>query len=97
MKNKAPGIDAITGEMLKSAGSTAHEILHRIMKIIWQTRGTPPGDWAIGIINPIPKKEDITVCQNCRARTLLCTAYKVTTSILRKKLDSIYGQVLGKY
>lgn len=42
--NKAPGIHAITEEMLKSAGDTAHEILHRIVKIIWQTRGTPPGD-----------------------------------------------------
>lgn len=95
--DKAPGIDAITGEMLKSAGNTAHEILHRIVKIIWQIRGTPPGDWTIGIINPIPKKGDITICQNYRAITLLCTAYKVTTSILRKKLDSIYGQALGEY
>lgn len=57
--NKAQGMDTITGEMLKSAGSTAHEILHRIVKIIWQVRGTPPEDWAIGIINPIPKKGDL--------------------------------------
>lgn len=76
--NKAPGIDAITGEMLKNTGNTADEILHRIVKIIWQAGETPPGDWATGIINPIPKKGDLTVCQNYKAITLLCTAYKVT-------------------
>lgn len=73
------------------------------MELIWQGKDIIPRDWTIGLINPIPKKGDMTKCNNYRAITLLNTAYKVTMSIIRKKLEDIYQaphiyeELLGKY
>lgn len=94
--NRTPGTDAITG-MLKCAGKTTSQILHKIIENIWRNKKELPEEWDIGIINPIPKKGDMTHCNNYRAITLLNTAYKVITYIIRRRLDDIYEKVVGEY
>ncbi|XP_024893868.1 uncharacterized protein LOC112468758 [Temnothorax curvispinosus] len=57
---KAPGIDTITEEMLKNAGNAAYKVLHWLVELIWQEKGPTPEDWMGSLINPIPKKGDLT-------------------------------------
>lgn len=68
--NRAPGTDAITGKMLKYAGKTTTQILHKIIENIWKDKRKLPKEWDTGIINPIPKEGDMTRCNNYRAITL---------------------------
>lgn len=50
-----------------------------------------------GFINPIPKKDELTRCDNYRAITLLSIAYKLTTYLIYKKVEKIYEEALGEY
>ena len=69
-RNKAPGIDNITSEILKDGGDAVREWLLRICQLIWQTESTP-AEWGKGIILPLPKKGDLSFCSNNRGITLL--------------------------
>ena len=71
MKNrKAPGRDGITVELLKADNIITESILEELFRVIWDTEEIPSG-WTKGIIIKIPKKGDLTVCDNSRDVTLL--------------------------
>ena len=52
-RNKAPGIDNISPELLKDGGNNIREWLLRICKLIWHKESTP-SEWGKGIILPLP-------------------------------------------
>ena len=56
MKNwKAPGIDTITVELIKSAGEKMEPKIYTLIRKIWVDEQMPM-DWEEGIIHPIYKK-----------------------------------------
>ena len=85
-RNKAPGIDNISPELLKDGGNNIREWLLRICRLIWHKERTP-SEWGKGIILPLPKKGDLSYCNNNRGITLLDIAGKVffTIMLLRVK------------
>ena len=85
-RNKAPGIDNISPELLKDDGNNIREWLLRICRLIWHKERTP-SEWGKGIILPLPKKGDLSYCNNNRGITLLDIAGKVffTIMLLRVK------------
>ncbi|MCJ8749435.1 hypothetical protein PDJAM_G00176320 [Pangasius djambal] len=79
---KAPGICAITAEMLKSGGDSIVEWLTHIFNQVWETERLP-SDWTRGVILPFWKcKGDRLVCGNHRGITLLSIPSKLFTRIL---------------
>uniref|UniRef100_A0A1B0GLA1 Uncharacterized protein n=1 Tax=Lutzomyia longipalpis TaxID=7200 RepID=A0A1B0GLA1_LUTLO len=88
---KAPGIDRISSEMLKTDIDTSAQLLHRLFATIWET-ATFPSDWLQGILVKVPKKGDPTVCDNWRGIMLLCTALKVLCKVIlgriQEKIDN---------
>ena len=88
-KNKAPGLDNITPEMLKAGGSRIRAWLLRICKLVWEKEQTPE-EWGKGIILPLTKKSDITYCNNNRGLTLIDISGKVfSTIMLRRVKDAV--------
>src|SRR5579871_1132198 len=83
--NKACGSDDISGEMLKSADDESLGYLLDIMNNVWQNE-TPPSDWKDGVIFKIPKKGDLSNCNNWRGITLLSIPGKLFCSILMERL-----------
>ena len=79
-RNKAPGIDNIPPELLKDGGNNIREWLLRICRLIWYKESTPD-EWGKGIILPLPKKGDLSFCNNNRGITLLDIAGKVFSTI----------------
>ena len=66
MKNgKAPGIDTITVELIKNAGAKMEQKIYNLIRKIWNDEHMPM-DWEEGIIYPIYKKGDRSVCSNYR-------------------------------
>jgi hypothetical protein len=58
-KNKSPGSDGITSEMLQAGGEQlAHEI-HKLCNKAWH-ESTIPGEWGKSILVPIQKKGDLS-------------------------------------
>lgn len=95
-RGKAPGIDNIPAELIKSGGTALENIIYTLVKQIWQKEQIPE-EWKIGLICPIYKKGDRLNCQNYRGITLLCTVYKIFTYLLRKRLEEDYNKIIGEY
>ena len=53
-----------------------------------------PQDWRDALLVPIPKKRDLTVCDNWRGISLLDVVGKVFTKIIQSRLQSVAEEVL---
>ena len=82
---KAPGRDGITVELLKADKIVIGSILEELFKVIWDTEEIP-NSWTKGIIIKIPKKGDLTVCDNSRDVTLLSVPSKIFGKVLINRI-----------
>ena len=82
---KAPGIDEITAEAIRSGGEPMVRMLHKILRKIWKTE-TPPTDWSKLLISPIYKKGDRLLPSNYRAISLLSIPGKILSQILLDRM-----------
>ncbi|KAK3538885.1 hypothetical protein QTP86_018754 [Hemibagrus guttatus] len=82
---KAPGVDEIRPEYLKSLDFVGLSWLTRLCNIAWQS-GTVPLDWATGVVVPLFKKGDQRVCSNYRGITLLSLPGKVYSRVLERRV-----------
>ena len=89
-RGKAPGPDGIPPEALKGDVQTNVDILHKLYRKVWEEEEIPE-DWRQGHLIKLPKKGDLTECQNWRGITLLSIPGKVLNRIildrLKKELD----------
>ncbi|XP_078619529.1 uncharacterized protein LOC144886675 [Branchiostoma floridae x Branchiostoma japonicum] len=83
--NKAAGLDEISAEMLKHGGESTVEMLTRLMNRCWQDEQVPR-DWQDGIIVKLPKKGNLSDCNNWRGITLLSIPGKVFCAVLLRRL-----------
>jgi hypothetical protein len=88
--NKAPRGDKILAELFKAGGQEGIVALHRIINKVWE-------DWRKSIICPTFKKGDKLTCSNYRGISLLPTASKILTRILKKRLDPYIEKIIGEY
>ncbi|KAK3551056.1 hypothetical protein QTP70_011498 [Hemibagrus guttatus] len=82
---KAPGVDEIRPEYLKSLDVVGLSWLTRLCNIAWRS-GTVPLDWATGVVVPLFKKGDRSVCSNYRGITLLSLPWKVYSRVLERRV-----------
>ncbi|KAK3539176.1 hypothetical protein QTP86_028667, partial [Hemibagrus guttatus] len=82
---KAPGVDEIHPEYLKSLDVVGLSWLTRLCNIAWRS-GTVPLDWATGVVVPLFKKGDRRVCSNYRGITLLSLPGKVYSRVLERRV-----------
>ncbi|CAF1642700.1 unnamed protein product, partial [Adineta ricciae] len=57
-RNKSPGSDGITAEMLQAGGEPLSREIHKLCNKAWH-EGTIPEEWGKSILVPIPKKGDL--------------------------------------
>ncbi|KAI8500370.1 hypothetical protein Bbelb_219360 [Branchiostoma belcheri] len=82
LKNgKAAGPDFIPAEAWKEAGELSVEVLHPLLKRIWQEEKIPQ-DWQKGTIIKLPKKGDLTDCKNWRGIMLISVASKILCRVI---------------
>ncbi|KAK3564675.1 hypothetical protein QTP86_024820 [Hemibagrus guttatus] len=82
---KAPGVDEIRPECLKSLDVVGLSWLTRLCNIAWRS-GTVPLDCATGVVIPLFKKGDRRVCPNYRGITLLSLPGKVYSRVLERRV-----------
>lgn len=86
-KEKAPGEDGITNEMLKIGGKTLEEaILILLNKCLEE--GKTPEAWQNAEVIILFKKGDATNLENYRPISLLSVLYKVLTKVLTNRLNA---------
>ena len=85
LKNgKAAGPDHIQPELLKHAESIIPRLTN-LFNTVWHKQEVP-SEWKDGIIIPLPKKGDLSDCNNWRGITLLSVPGKVFASIVLNRL-----------
>ena len=82
---KAPGVDEIRPEYLKSLDLQGLSWLTRLCNIAWRS-GTMPLEWQTGVVVPLFKKGDRRVWSNYRGITLLSLPGKVYSRVLEKRI-----------
>ncbi|KAK3575512.1 hypothetical protein QTP86_028226 [Hemibagrus guttatus] len=85
LHGKAPRVDEICPEYLKSLDVVGLSWLTRLCNIAWWS-GTVPLDWATGVVVPLFKKGDRRVCSNYRGITLLSLPGKVYSRVLERRV-----------
>lgn len=83
---KAPGVDCLTVELLKTDITTTVNVLHDLFCEIWVSE-TVPTDWRRGLIVKIAKKGDLIKCGNWRGITLMSVAAKVMGKVLIRRIS----------
>ena len=90
---KAPGSSGIAPELLKAGDTPLLEALLDVIHTAW-TNGTVPQDWRDAQLVPIPKKGDLTNCNNWRGIALLDVAGKVCGRLIQDRLQLVAEQEL---
>lgn len=86
LKNgKADKKDEIPLEMLKKGGQDLTDMLINLVTECW-SNATVPEDWRRGTIIRLPKKVNLSDCNNWRGITLLSVQGKVWCAILLNRL-----------
>ena len=86
-KNKSPGADGITAEMLQAGGEQLARQMHKLCNKAWQ-ESTIPEEWGKSLLVPIPKKGDLSNCSNYRTISLINHTGKVLLTVLLNRLKS---------
>ena len=86
---KAAGPDGIPAEALKGDVTTSVEMLYSLFEEIWEKEEIP-AEWKEGYLIKIPKKGDLSRCDNFRGITLLSVPGKVLNRII---LERMKGEV----
>ena len=79
--------------MLKHGEDIMVEQLVYLFNNIWW-KLEMPSNWKKGIIVKLPKKGDLSECNNCMEITLLSMPWKVFTSVLLNRLSDAVDQTL---
>lgn len=82
---KAPGIDNISGELLKGSGPELKKALFELVREIYDT-GSLPEDFTKCIIMPIPKKPSARTCNEYRTLSLIGHAAKIIARIVLRRI-----------
>ena len=90
---KAAGPDGIPAEAIKADLKTTTDVLHSLFSKVWEEE-TLPEDWKEGVIIKIPKKGDLTNCNNYRGIMLLSAPGKVLNRILLDRMKTAVDPLL---
>uniref|UniRef100_A0A673BTI1 Reverse transcriptase domain-containing protein n=1 Tax=Sphaeramia orbicularis TaxID=375764 RepID=A0A673BTI1_9TELE len=85
---RAPGVEEIRPEYLKSLDVQGLSWLTRLCNIAWRS-GTVPLDWQTGVVVPLFKKGDRRMCSNYGGITLLSLPGKVYSRVLERRIRPI--------
>ena len=91
--HKAAGPDAIPPEALKTDTESTAEVLHGLFVKIWEEEVFPK-DWMEGHLVKLPKKGDLSNCNNYRGITLLSIPGKVFNRVILERMKDAVDKQL---
>lgn len=94
--NKSPGIDGITYELYKTYSDIFAPLLTKLFHTIFEAE-TLPDSMTLSLIKLLPKQPNSIECKDYRPISLLCTDYKILTSILATRLNQLTPICIGPF
>ena len=93
-KGKSPGDDGIPVAIVKAGGEYMLRQMLQICNATYVTK-IAPSDWQRGVISPLFRKGEKSMCDNYRGITLLPHSGKVYTKMLEKRLGTCVESLLN--
>ena len=90
---KAGGKSGILPEMVKDCGGGVMNCILDLFTTAWKEK--VPGEWRDAMLVPIPKKGDLTICDNWWGISLLDTIGKVFAKVIQMRLQKVAEEVLS--
>ena len=90
---KAGGESGVIPEMLVFGGPVLHKVLLELFQKVW-SEGQVFAAWRDALVVPVPKKSDLSLCDNWRGISLLDVAGKLLGQIIQERLQYIAESVL---
>ena len=90
---KAGGKNGVLPELLKCCGANLLEHLVKLFHQVWRD-GCVPQEWKDALIVPIPKKGDLSICDNWRGISLLDVGGKLFAKTIQSRLQDVAEEVL---
>ena len=90
---KAGGKNGILPDMLKCCGARLLEQSVELFESVWH-EGVVPQEWKDALIVPIPKKGDLSLCDNWRGISLLDVGGKLFAKVIQLRLQRVAERVL---
>ncbi len=94
-KNKAPGAENITAELLQNGGQATIQIIHKFCNEILKTKQWP-NQWTESVLITIPKKANSRKCSDHRTISLISHASKVLLGMIQERLRTRFEEVLSE-
>ncbi|CAC5404203.1 unnamed protein product [Mytilus coruscus] len=91
--NKAPGPDNIPAEALKADIETSTQMLYELFGKIWEKEEVPL-EWKEGHMVKLPKKGNLSICDNYRGIMLLSVPGKVLNRVMLNRLKNAIDEKL---
>ena len=92
--NRAGGSSGILPEMVKVFSNELLEYLVKLFTHVWNS-GSVPQDWRDALLIPVPKKGDLSLCDNWRGISLLEVVGKVFAKIIQRRLQVLVEDVVA--
>jgi len=93
---KAAGIDGIPAEFLKANTELTGTLLFPLFQKIWEEE-VYPSEWKEGVIVKIPKKGNLSNCNNWRGLTLLSVFSKIMARIILERIKGRINSTLKRH
>ena len=90
---KAAGASGILPEMLKASGEPLNIRLVSLFLDVWCTSSAPK-EWVDATLVPVPKKGDLSKCDNWRGISLLDVVGKVLASVIQSRHQVIAAEFM---
>lgn len=93
-QEKSAGIDNIPAEMVQAEGETMITTLTAICNNIWRT-GIWPTSWSQSMIITLPTKENLQLCKNYRAISLIIHPNKAMLKMVINRLKPVAETIIA--
>ena len=90
---KAGGKSGILPEMVRGCAGQLMDFILDMFHTVWSEQRVPH-DWRDALLVPIPKKGDLSLCDNWRGISLLDVVGKVFARVIQARLQSVAEEVL---
>ncbi len=90
---KAGGKNGILPEMINSCGPHIMDHLCDLFCTVWSEERVP-AEWRDALMVPIPKKGDLTLCDNWRGISLLDVVGKVFAKVIQTRLQEVVEEIV---
>ena len=94
-RNKSPGSDNVSAELIQEGGEATTKIMHKLCNEILRKKKWP-SQWTESVLIAIPKKTNSRKCSDYRTISLISHASKVMLTIIQKRVSLRIEEVLSE-